>query len=271
MDHNDGLPNNSMYVVGLDDKSGPEPTAYTCTSIEVFKNRIAKTDKISYTCNSIDVSDLKLFKQRQERKSKEPRQEQYINLDLEDPELETQTIHSIIDRQLPENLIDIPKDQVTRILNKNKELTDQVSQILLEQGSTSLMSFDAASAYTETVLRDGLKIGAKLDTNVTVALEGILQLSIIAKYLNVFDLPKSIRTQYISKMTELVVTQNHEDMKKQVTAQRHSTLLQTLAGRIGTGRTGNDKRGENRNGLGVGRGNSGRRIQTIEPEEFRNA
>jgi hypothetical protein len=257
--YHDGLPDNPMYVVGLDDTTGIEPTAYTCTATEVFKSRIAPTNAQFYTCNAIDVSDLKIYKYKKGN---------YIDIDLNESDHKVQTLHNVIDRSMPENLIDIPKEQISKILAINKDLTDQVAKILLEQGTTSLMSFDAASAYTETVLRDGLKVGAKLDTDVSVALAGILKLSIISKYISTFDLPSSVRKTYLAKMTELVVNQNHEDMKKHSNAQKHSSLLQTLAGRISKDNSNREVgRQENRTGLGVGRGNSGRKITTKEPEE----
>lgn len=232
----DKLPTNSMYVLGLDNKQG-EPTEYTCTCYEV--NYLDKLESVVLECDHLSLVPPSVLIRQAKEKMSFINDTDYVDIDLDS---KPKTI-------VPKNLVDIPGSLLTDLKEKAKELETNISRILLEQGSSALISFDKAAAYSETVLRDGLDIGAKIDQDITVSINGLLKLSLIQAYSQIFDLAPSIRKLYMTKMCELIVQQNHEDMKKQVTSTRHSAMLHALAGRV--------KQEENK--IGVARGKSGQK------------
>lgn len=275
IDYNDGLPMDSNYVLGIDEDTDNIPTHVSYfdkhTGIEFVNflyvprlgNSIVRKVKPKQTANSsISVEDndeyLQGLHDRLNHYTDIEESDQYTDFEVPLPKINTAQVDIPLGVR-PDNLVDIPIETLKRLTSTNKQLTKEVSDIILQQGSSALISFDAACAYAETTLRDGLRIQAKIDSDVTIALNGLLKLSIINKYLSTFDLPSDVRSSYLSKLTELVVTQNHEDMRKYVNGQRHSTVLNALAGRVATT---NQQANTDKSSIGVGKGRSGKYLDS---------
>lgn len=132
-----------------------------------------------------------------------------------------------------ENLIDIPEEELQSVVQRTKQLTDDVSNIILNEGAASILSFDGASTYSEAALTDGLGVVGKIDSTIPEALSQILKLSVICKYVGETSIPDDYKRMFLSRITRLLAEKSCELMDKKATQEHKSSLIKAAAGMQG--------------------------------------
>lgn len=168
-----------------------------------------------------------------------------------------------------DNLVDIPEADLDSVISGSKELADEIAKLLLDEGATSLLSFDSASSYVEAALTDGLGVNGKIDATIPSALSNILRLSVICRYVDKSSIPDKYKNIFLSNLTRLLSNDSFDEMKKKEKSDKHSALLKATAlqGRVirnkqnDSSTTHVQQREEQHSPIGVGQGGSGLRVR----------
>lgn len=132
-----------------------------------------------------------------------------------------------------DNLVDVPEQVLTDILSSSSEISEEVSQILLAESATLMMSYDKASAYTEAALRDGLGVEVTIDRSVQCGISHLAKLNVLSLYANKMSaLPSHIKDRFFKHLIEKVADDAHKDMIKEDKSEKYSAMLDHLAARV---------------------------------------
>jgi hypothetical protein len=132
-----------------------------------------------------------------------------------------------------ENLVEISEERLSKVLTDSQSVSDDVAEILIQQGAVMMMSYDKATSYTEAVLRDGLGISVEIDSSVMVGVAQLTKLNVLNYYVNkMTSLPEDIKERFMRLITHKIACEAVEEMKKDVTSEKYSTVLRNLAARV---------------------------------------
>ncbi len=268
MNFNDGLPNDPRYVLGIDDPSNDNtPSSDPFEPIRVPFIRPLKSSFIKRVKRMPEPSCDIMLTEEEEAFCEAHKHEDYIYIDLDTiskkneakrnkPSLKIHGKKLDIPKDIvPENLVDIPRQLLEDISEVNEKLADEISDIILKKGATAIIAFDTALNYSSAVLKDGFGLNSEVEDDLKYAINGILKLSLLLKYIDFFDLPEDAKKEYTSKMIELMVISDHDNMRKHVNTSKHRKIMQSFVGQV------TDKAATM-----VGRGNSGGKFFDVDDE-----
>lgn len=148
-----------------------------------------------------------------------------------------------------ENLVEVEESRLNKIIQDATELSVVVSNVLMDEAASFMMSYDKASAYTETVLRDGLGVNIEVDSSVMVGISHLAKLNVLNMYADkMTTLPSSIRDRFMRIVTKKIAEDCVQDMNRDIKSEKYSSILKNLTARItqdetplGTSRTGSTR------------------------------
>lgn len=157
--------------------------------------------------------------------------------DIEDevlpkPKIKKTTLPQGSEKVKLDNVVNISEQAVQRILNRVDTASRHIAADLLENEVPILLSYDNATAYAETVLRDALGIDVSIDDDVTKVLAHLNKLSIIYQYSTMVKLPRSIRKLFVTELTKSLVLEAVVDMKNARTGRKYSQNLRELTAHV---------------------------------------
>ena len=286
MNFNDGLPTGPSYVLGISDPDEDNvPTRVR--QFPELKSTDIETDNLS----GWPFYDSKPAKQRSSNLSMSVTSPtlnsvttvSYDDLVAEDeaeigikpdhskpkPEIQYDNHPEYPDHIKIDNLVDIPEEELARIRETTGILSDEIAQLLLDEGAAGLLAFDSASSYVEAALNDGLGIGGKVDATIPAALANILRLSVICRYMERTSIPDKYKNIFLANLSRVLSNDAFDEMKKKETAEKRSSVLKAAAlqGRVVRDRKQaqtqpvTEQPEEPQHTIGVGRGVSGLRVR----------
>lgn len=223
-DTDDNLPTASRSLPALLDKS-TEVTSFSGWPFYIAESSLTLNTysvKPEPVPDEIDYDDLL----EQAELQKKPA----VSHDKPAPTIQYDSKVDFPDHIKVDNLVDIPEEELQAVVERSKQLTDDVTNIILNEGAASLLSFDSASSYSEAALTDGLGIVGKIDSTIPEALSQILKLSVICKYVDNTSIPESYRHMFLSRVTRLLAEKSCELMDKKATQEHKSALIKAAAG-----------------------------------------
>lgn len=128
------------------------------------------------------------------------------------------------------NAVGIPEDLLKTIAANTEKRTKELSDLMLSSSTPSILSFDAASTYAKTVLRDGLNIEVDIDKGVLKVIEELSRMDVIYYFLNSLRLPKHYKRKFMESFIEKLSAHSLEAMEKANKSTAMSNNLRELEG-----------------------------------------
>jgi len=131
-----------------------------------------------------------------------------------------------------DNVVRINEAALKKILARTDKASRHIAADLLENEIPVMLSYDNATAYAETVLRDGLNIDVEIDDDVTRVLSYLNKLSIIYQYSTMVKLPKAIRKIFVEEIAKAFIPEAIADMQKATNSRKYSQHLRELTAHV---------------------------------------
>ena len=112
------------------------------------------------------------------------------------------------------NTVNLPEKLLTAISKKTKRVSDDTSRFMLKNIAPAVLSYSAASKIVAVALKDGLNIEVDVDEGMNAVIKEMSRLDLAFHYLRRTSLPKSVKQQYMGKLTELLVSRSVTDLEK---------------------------------------------------------
>lgn len=127
-----------------------------------------------------------------------------------------------------ENVVSIPEEVLQKVVRKTERRTKELSRMMLNAVTPSMLSYDAASNYVQAVLSDGLKIDVEVDRGVLEVVKEMSRLDVIFFYMKRMQLPKSLKEKFMHTFIEEMAKSSLESMKKQDKSESFSSQLREM-------------------------------------------
>lgn len=131
-----------------------------------------------------------------------------------------------------ENVVSISEEALKKVLRRTDKATRHIAADLLENEIPMLLSYDHATSYAETVLRDGLSIDVEIDDDITRVLSYLNKLSIVYQYTRMVKLPKAVRRLFVEELTKALVPKAVDAMEKSANTRKYSQNLRELVATV---------------------------------------
>lgn len=127
-----------------------------------------------------------------------------------------------------ENVVRIPEEVLKKVARKTEKRTKELSSLMLNNVTPSMLSYDAASNYVKAALADGLKIDVEIDRGVLEVVKELSRLDVIFFYLKRLSLPKSMKKHFMTSFIEEMSKGSLEAMKKADKSDAFSSQLREM-------------------------------------------
>lgn len=127
-----------------------------------------------------------------------------------------------------ENVVRIPEEVLKKVARETEKRTKQLSSLMLNNVTPSMLSYDAASNYVKAALSDGLKIDVEIDRGVLEVVKELSRLDVIFFYLKRLSLPKSMKKHFMTSFIEELSKGSIESMKKVDKSDSFSSQLREM-------------------------------------------
>lgn len=127
-----------------------------------------------------------------------------------------------------ENVVSIPEEVLQKVVRTTEKRTKELSRMMLDSVTPSMLSYDAASNYVQAVLSDGLKIDVEVDRGVLEVVKEMSRLDVIFFYMKRLKLPKSLKEKFMHTFIEEMAKSSLEGMKKSDKSESFSSQLREM-------------------------------------------
>lgn len=127
-----------------------------------------------------------------------------------------------------ENVVSMGEDLLKNIIRATEGRTDQLSELMLQSITPSVLAFDAASSYTQAVLAKGLKIETEVDRSLAEVVQSISRLDVINFFVQKLNISPELRTRVLEKYADGLTEQALLKMAKDDKAANMSNTIREL-------------------------------------------
>ncbi len=130
------------------------------------------------------------------------------------------------------NVVNIP-DQLLKNLSLSIEgKTKDAAKLILLSAATSILSYDAASSYAKTVLRDGLAIDVSVDNGVGDVLRDMTRMDLLFYYVKRLQIPQPMKRLYMATLVEELAKRAAATLDKADKSNAISDVVGTISKRL---------------------------------------
>lgn len=128
-----------------------------------------------------------------------------------------------------DNVVGMPISLLKKLSKSTTLKTKELSQLMLDL-TPFLLSYDLASKYVQTTLKDGLNIEVDMDVSTLEVIKDISKLEIITHFVNTLKLPKEYKDRFINSFIDKLAEASHVKMEKVAKGDSISKQIQELHG-----------------------------------------
>lgn len=127
-----------------------------------------------------------------------------------------------------ENVVSIPEEVLKNVARRTEQRTKELSKLMLNSVTPSMLSYDAASNYVKAALSDGLKIDVDVDRGVLEVVKELSRLDVIFFYIKRLSLPKAMKKHFMKTFIDELSKSSLEAMKKADKSDSFSSQLREM-------------------------------------------
>lgn len=127
-----------------------------------------------------------------------------------------------------ENVVSMGEDLLKNIIRATEGRTDQLSELMLQSITPSVLAFDAASSYTQAVLAKGLKIETEVDRSLAEVVQSLSRLDVINFFVQKLNISPELRARVLEKYADGLTEQALLKMVKDDKAASMSNTIREL-------------------------------------------
>lgn len=101
-----------------------------------------------------------------------------------------------------QNVVSMTEDMLKRIISNTELQTSELSHLMLQTVTPSVLAFDASSAYVKAVLASGLKIETEIDRGMAEVVQGLASLEVINFYVKRMSLSAVMKRRLMGKFID---------------------------------------------------------------------
>ena len=139
-----------------------------------------------------------------------------------------------------DNVVNISEDSVAKIQARTDKARKKIADTLLQSHIPVLVSFDEASAYAESVMRDILGVEIEIGDDVTPIINNMGKLALVCLFSKMIDMPQALRKHFVYGIASKLVDESIAEMKKSSSGKKYSQVLRELTANVVVGQKSAD-------------------------------
>lgn len=127
-----------------------------------------------------------------------------------------------------ENVVTVPDTALKRVVKRSEKRTKNLTRLMMDNITPSMIAFDSASNYVKAALRDGLNLEVEVDRGVLDVVKELSRLDVVFFYVQRLNIPKSMKKHFMATFIEELSKSSIETMRKTDTSARMSSQLREM-------------------------------------------
>lgn len=133
-----------------------------------------------------------------------------------------------VDEVTFENVIQVDPEVLEQATAYKDATSKSMLDVTLKAGAMNLLACSEAFGLTESVLNQHFNVQSSFEDSVSPLLNGLLQLSVVSKVADSYELPSDIKNRYLQTLSHLIARNSHESSVKKTAGNLKSAVLRNL-------------------------------------------